>query len=260
MMKNFPCRKFSFVRLTGLCLLLSTGLFFLDVHPEPGVVSFSGKSAWAESEEDTNEEQELADKAEGAILALAAKDDWFKNHVTKAKAIFIAPDLYRGRVLTGGSGLLLVRQDEGWSQKAFYRVEVPDLGFSLGSDKLEMVLLIRSHMALSSFYTGTFQLGRGIRIGDGNTVAQSSFEDLTVDVVSFTKLQSRGTYTPIPLKGVRITVSDDLNLSYYGTVVTPVEIIRSHSVSELGLSGLLAALRHGPICPKQNKSLCNTND
>jgi len=259
-MKKFHCRTVSFSRLTCLCFILSSGLFFLELHPERGMVSFSGMSALAEMEADKNEEQELADKAEGAILALAAKNDWFKNHVTKAKAIFIAPDLYRGRVLTGGSGLLLVRQDDGWSQKAFYRVEVPDLGFNLGSDKLEIVLLISSHMGLSSFYTGSFQLGRGLQIADGNTVGQSSFDDLTVDVVSFTKLQSTGTYTAIPLKGVSITVSDDFNKSFYGTVVTPVEIIQSISVSELGFSGLLSALRHEPICPKQDKTLCKTED
>jgi lipid-binding SYLF domain-containing protein len=163
-------------------------------------------------------------------------------------------------MLTGGNGLLIVRQKDGWSQKAFYRVEVPDLGFNLGSDRLEIVLLVRSHMGVSSFYTGGFQLGRGLKIADGLTVEQSSIDDLTVDVVSFARLQSTGTYTSIPLSGVQIIVSDDFNKSFYGTAVEPVEIIRSISVSDPGFSGLLSALRNPPICPKEDKSSCTTED
>lgn len=255
-MKTGLGKSVFFSRIIGRCLLASLGFFFLDLQPDRQFLSVTGSPAWAQEQEDKDEEKDLANKAEGVILDLSAKNRWFKTHVTEAMAVFIAPNLYRGRVLTGGSGLLIVRQDDGWSQKAFYRVEVPDLGFNLASDRLEIVLLIRSHMGLSSFYTGGFQLGRGIRIADGLTVGQASIDDLTVDVVSFTRLQSTGTYTTIPLNGVRIIVSDDYNKSFYGTAVEAVEILRSNSVSDLSLSGLLSALRNPPICPKPDKSLC----
>ena len=217
--------------------------------------------AWAQMEEDMEEkeeEQELANEAEGLVLDLAAKNDWFKEHVTKAMAIFIGPTLYRGRMLTGGSGLLIVRQKEGWSQKAFYRVEVPDLGLNLGSDKLEIVLLIRSHMGLSSFYKGEFQLGRGLKLADGTTLQQSPIDDLTVDVVSFSRLGSTGTYTNIPLSRIRIIVSDDFNQSFYGVNVEPIEIMHSISVTDLGFSGLLSALRSPAYCPKEDTTACPT--
>lgn len=246
--------------ILGLGFLLSFGMFVLEVRPNHEFIPVWEGTAWAAMEEDTEEEQEFANNAERAVLDLAAKNAWFKRHVTQAKAIFVAPDLYRGRVLTGGNGLLLVRQDDGWSQKAFYRVEVPDLGLNLGTDRLEIVLLIRSHMGVTSFYSGGFQLGRGLRIADGLTVGESSIDDLTVDVIAFTRLQSTGTYTSIPLRRVRITVSDDFNQSFYGATVEPLEILNSISVSELGFSGLLSALRHPPICPKGDKSFCNIKE
>lgn len=240
----------------GIIILLKLWLVFLLIV---GSTAFE-IPALAQMEEDMEqkgEEQELANEAERLVLDLAAKNDWFKEHVTNAMAIFIGPNLYRGRMLTGGSGLLIVRLKEGWSQKAFYRVEVPDLGFNLGSDKLEIVLLIRSHMGLSSFYTGGFQLGRGLKLADGTTLQQSPIDDLTVDVVSFSRLESTGTYTNIPLSGIRITVSEDFNQSFYGTRVEPVEIMRSLSVTDLGFSGLLSALRSPASCPKEDKSACS---
>ena len=249
----------SFSRILFLFLLFSFGGFCIETYPGQFLPSVFGVPAWAQMEEDMEEKEEeleLANAAEGLILDLAAKNDWFKEHVTKTMAIFIGPNLYRGRMLTGGSGLLIVRQKDGWSQKAFYRVEVPDLGFNLGSDKLEIVLLIRSHMALSSFYTGGFELGRGLKLADGTTLQQSPIDDLTVDVVSFSRLESTGTYTNIPLSGIRIIVSDDFNQSFYGTTVEPIEIMRSISVTDLGFSGLLSALRNPAMCPKEDKSAC----
>ncbi len=259
-MHKFHGKTVFFSRKLCLCLLFGFGIFSFDPYPDQFFTSFLGVPAWAQMEEDKEAEQDLANEAEGLILDLAAKNEWFKKHVTEAMAIFIGPNLYRGRMLTGGNGLLIVRQKDGWSQKAFYRVEVPDLGFNLGSDRLEIVLLVRSHMGVSSFYTGGFQLGRGLKIADGLTVEQSSIDDLTVDVVSFSRLQSTGTYTTIPVSGIRIIVSDDFNQSFYGTHVEPVEIMRSISVSDLGFSGLLSALRNPPICPKEDKNMCNTED
>jgi len=249
----------SFSRILCLFLFFNFGGLCFETFSDQFFTSVFGVPAWAQMEEDMGqkeEEQELANEAEGLILDLAAKNDWFKAHVTKSMAIFIGPNLYRGRLLTGGSGLLIVRQKDGWSQKAFYRVEVPDLGFSLGSDRLEIVLLIRSHMGLSSFYTGGFQLGRGLKLADGTTLQQSPIDDLAVDVVSFSRLESTGTYTNIPLSGIRITVSDDFNQSFYGTSVEPVEIMHSLSVTDLGFSGLLSALRNPALCPKEDKSAC----
>ena len=240
-----------------LIFLMSFVLFFVEFHQGPEDFGFSARSAWAEPEEDPDEEIELAHSAERAILDLSAHNSWFKDHVTEAKAIFVAPALYRGMVLTGGSGLLVLRQEEGWSQKVFYRVEVPDLGFNLGRDQLEIILLIKSHMGLSSFYTGGFQLGRGLRITEGLTLVDSHINDISADIIAFTRLQSTGTYTNIPLKGVRISVSNDYNHSFYGASVEPVEIMGSLSVRDLGFSGLLSALRHPPLCPKDDKTLCN---
>ena len=250
-MKNSHVRIVDFPRM-GLPLLLVSLFFFVGVTP-----------LWAQMEEDMEEqeeEQQLANQAEALILDLAAKNDWFREHVTKAMGIFIGPNLYRGRLLTGGSGVLIARQKEGWSQKAFYRVEVPDLGFNIGSDRLEIVLLIRSHMGLSSFYTGEFQLGRGLKLADGTTLQQSPIDDLTVDVVSFSRLESTGTYTNIPLSGIRIIASEDFNNSFYGTTVEPVEIIRSISVTDLGFSGLLSALRSPALCPKEDTRACRTGN
>ena len=102
-------------------------------------------------------------------------------------------------VFSGGFGVLLVRRDNGWSQKAFYTVEVPDLGLQLGSDRVEIVLLVNTHLGLTSFYSGSFTLGSDLRIARGPMTGDSSIGDLNGDVVAFTKLQSQKTYTNLPV-------------------------------------------------------------
>ena len=248
MMKKNLCEIFLCIRMTSLMCLLTCGLIVLSFQTGQGIVIGTGSIAWAEDNVvDEQEEQNLSDQAESAILNLAAKNEWFHTHVKEAKAIFIAPQLFRGRVLTGGSGVLLVRRDDGWSQKAFYTVEVPDLGLQLGSDRVEIVLLVNTHLGLTSFYSGSFTLGSDLRIARGPMTGDSSLGDINGDVVAFTKLQSQKTYTNLPVQGVHISVSNDFNKAYYGTTIQPKEIISTNAVSELGLSGLVSALRHQPV-------------
>jgi len=248
MMKKNLCGIFPCIRMTSLMCLLMCGLFALSFQTSQGIVIGSGSIAWAEDNVvDEQEEQDIAHHAELVILDLAAKNKWFHGHVKEAKAIFIAPQLYRGRVLTGGSGVLLVRRDDGWSQKAFYTVEVPDLGLQLGSDRVEIVLLVNTHLGLTSFYSGSFTLGSDLTIARGPMTGDSSIGALNGDVVAFTKLQSQKTYTNLPVQGVHISVSNDFNQAYYGTTVEPKKIVSSNAVSELGLSGLVSALQHQPV-------------
>jgi len=248
MMKKNLCKIFLCLRRTHLLRLLICGLVTLSF--QVGQISVLGASsiAWAEDNVvDEQEEQDIAQQAELVILDLAAKNTWFHGHVKEAKAIFIAPQLYRGRVLTGGSGVLLVRRDNGWSQKAFYTVEVPDLGLQLGSDRVEIVLLVNTHLGLTSFYSGSFTLGSDLRIARGPMTGDSSIGDLNGDVVAFTKLQSQKTYTNLPVQGVHISVSNDFNQAYYGTSVQPKEIVSTNATTELGLSGLVSALQNQPV-------------
>ena len=248
MMKKNLCGAFPCMRMTRLISLLMCGLLALSFQASQGLVIGAGSIAWAEDDVvDEQEEQDIARQAELVILDLAAKNEWFHGHVKEAKAIFIAPQLYRGRVLTGGSGVLLVRRDDGWSQKAFYTVEVPDLGLQLGSDRVAIVLLVNTHLGLTSFYSGRFTLGRDLRIARGPMTGDSSLGDLNGDVVAFTKLQSQKTFTNLPVQGVDISVSNDFNQAYYGTSIEPKKIISTNAVSELGLSGLVSALHHQPV-------------
>ena len=211
------------------------------------VIGGFGPVAWAEDNVvDEQEEQNVAHQAELAILHLSANNEWFKKHLKEAKGVFVAPQLYRGRVLTGGSGVLLVRHDDGWSKKAFYRVEVPDLGLQLGSDRVEIILLVNSHLGLTSFYTGGFTLGSDLRIGRGPMVGDMPMSSIEGDLVAFTKLRSENAYSDLPIQGVRITVSDDFNHSYYGKKIQAKEILETTGVAELGISGIVAALQHQP--------------
>lgn len=235
-------------RRTGLMSLLLQGLLVLSFLISQGFGINVHSLAWAEDNlVDEQEEQNVAHQAELVILDLAARNTWFHGHMKEAKAIFIAPQLYRGRVLTGGSGVLLVRLDNGWSQKAFYRVEVPDLGLQLGSDRVAIVLLINTHLGLTSFYSGSFTLGSDLRLARGPMTGDPSMGDLKGDVVAFTKLQSQETYTDLPVQGVHIAVSNDFNQAYYGRTLQPKEIISVNAVLEPGISGLVSALRHHPV-------------
>jgi len=88
-----------------------------------------------------------------------------------AKGVFIAPQVLRGAFVvgaSGGSGVFIARdKDNRWSGPAFYTLGSVSVGFQVGGDASEVILVAMTERGVKAFHSTNFKLGAdaGVAVG-----------------------------------------------------------------------------------------------
>ena len=96
------------------------------------------------------------------------------------------------------------------------------VGFQIGVDVSEMVLVVRTQRGVESFYTNDFRFGGDFSMALGSSGVGARGGGFKGDFVAFAK--SKGVYGGLSLDGQGMAVEDQYNLDYYGMPVRPVDI------------------------------------
>jgi lipid-binding SYLF domain-containing protein len=107
-------------------------------------------------------QQALVDKARITADIFIADPNmvWLRTHLKDVKGVLIVPELLKGAFVVGGSGgtgVLLARDEKTgrWTEPAFYSMGAASLGFQIGGQKAEVILMIMNRKALESLYTSS---------------------------------------------------------------------------------------------------------
>lgn len=157
---------------------------------------------------------------------------WFQQNVTRAKGIFIVPQMLRGGFIIGGSGGsgLLLAQDYStgeWSYPAFYTMGSVSFGLQIGADASELILMVMTNKGLDAMLSTEFKLGGDVAVAAGPVGASAKAQ--TADILAFGR--SKGAFGGISIEGAVITPRDAWNSDYYGKPVRPVEILMRRTVT-----------------------------
>ena len=80
--------------------------------------------------------------------------------MTRARAVFIAPRIFKAGFFVGGEGgtaTLMVRGPHGFSDPAFYTVASASFGLQIGAQESEMIMFVMSERALNALMQRPFQ-------------------------------------------------------------------------------------------------------
>ena len=188
------------------------------------------------------EQQGLVDKARVTFENFMKDENqaWLKKNLNQAKGLIIIPSLLKaGFVIggSGGSGVLIAKNDKTgqWSQPAFYTLGSGTLGFQIGAEAAEVIMMVRTQKAVDKLLTSSFKLGgdTSVAVGPVGTGVKSN---VVADILSFTR--TKGAYAGVSLEGSVISTKDKWNEAYYGKAVNPVDIIVKPSVSNPGSKAL----------------------
>jgi len=193
------------------------------------------------------EAQSIVDKAKITLDAFMRNKDyqWLHENLKNAKGILIYPQVLKAGFIIGGSGgtgVFLARNAKSgdWSQPAFYTMGAASLGFQIGGESAETVILAMTQKAVDSLYTSSVKLGGDTSVAAGPYGAGAK-ANVTADFIAFSI--SKGAYAGLNLEGSVVGVRDSLNKAYYGKDVTPVQIIVEKKVSNKGSADLRAELK-----------------
>jgi SH3 domain-containing YSC84-like protein 1 len=174
----------------------------------------------------------------------------------KAKCVIVFPSVLKAAFVVGasyGRGAMVCRTGRGfsgpWGAPAMYALEGGSVGFQIGGEATDLVLLIMNDRGADSILNSKVKLG-----GDASIAAGPVGRDATADTDAYMRSEilsysrTRGAFIGVSLEGSTLRPDDDATADVYGRKLTAREIVLGGKVG-IPVSGrhLVAVLqKHSP--------------
>ncbi len=183
------------------------------------LISFNS-DAFAQSKKDLKEAKKRVDSASEVMQEVMGTADKAipKEILDKAKAVIVFPGVLKAAFIIGGRGgvgVAVTRTANGWSAPAFLNLGGGSIGFQIGGEKIDYVLVVMNDNGLKGLLEDKFEFGGEASVAAGpvgRTAAAST--NATLDAAILTYSRSQGAFAGVSLKGAVIKPSD-LNQAIY---------------------------------------------
>jgi lipid-binding SYLF domain-containing protein len=178
--------------------------------------------------DDQEKESKAADRVQAAADVLneiqGAPDKGIPSEVLgSAECVAVVPSMLKGGFIVGakyGRGLASCRTAKGWSAPAFFVVTGGSVGFQIGGQAVDLVMLIMNKDGMKHLLSSEFELGADASVAagpvgrhaEGNTDWKMRAEVLTYS-------RARGLFAGVTLNGASIKQDKDSTREFYGRMV-----------------------------------------
>ena len=158
--------------------------------------------------------------------------------LNKAECVIVFPSVLKGAFGVGGSygrGAMICRSgttfDGPWGAPAMMRLEGLSIGFQLGGQATDFVLLVMNPRGANGILTSKVKLGADMSAAAGpkgrNATADTD-ATMRAEVLSYSR--ARGLFAGISLAGSTLRTDDGANKDVYGRGVNAKQIIKQGAV------------------------------
>ncbi|HYF08672.1 MAG TPA: lipid-binding SYLF domain-containing protein [Acetobacteraceae bacterium] len=209
------------------------------------------------------EQQGIVDRATLAVQELLSDQNRAPdaiNLLRRARAVMVCPRLFRAGFIFGGEGgdCLLVARDGGgsWSSPAFYTMGSGSVGFQIGVQDAQVMMIILTERGLNAVLDSQFKIGADASVAFahlGAGVEGSTTAAIGADIVTFAR--TRGLYAGVSLEGSILNYRSAENRLYYGRDVSARGLVINMEAHNPGADPLRAVLMRyaaghgGPAAP-----------
>lgn len=196
------------------------------------------------------EEQNLVDRATLSLREVFDLGDLTndaKSLLRDARAVMVCPRIFRAGFVIGGSGgdCVLAARDGGgsWSSPAFFTMGGGSIGFQVGVQDAQVVMIIMNDRALNAVLDSQFKFGAdaGVALGTlGRGVSGSTTAAVGADIVTIAR--ARGLFAGISLDGSLLSERSQSMRAYFGRDVSPRQVVVGMEAHNPGSDPLRAAL------------------
>ena len=149
--------------------------------------------------------------------------------IAEYQGIIIVPNMINASFGVGGKrgkGIALVKLADGkWSDPVFVTLTGGSIGFQIGVQSVDMVLVFRHKGMLTKVKNGDVTIGGDISAAAGPVGRSSSANTdykLQAEVYSYSR--SRGLFAGISINGTSLAIDKKENATYYGAGMTSNDI------------------------------------
>jgi lipid-binding SYLF domain-containing protein len=178
-------------------------------------------------------EQETA-RANNAVRVLKqimqAPDSRIPGHLLRdAYAVAVIPDVIKAGLIIGGRhglGLLSVKTpNDVWSNPTFIGMTGGSIGFQVGVQSTDVILIFRTQRGVDSIVHGKFTLGADASVAAGpvgRSANAATDAQLRAEIYSYSR--ARGLFAGVALDGSVLSIDNTANQAVYGEGITPRRI------------------------------------
>ena len=166
--------------------------------------------------------------------------------IEKSEGIVILPEIVKAGFVIGGKhgkGIALIKGVDGeWSNPLFVKMTGGSIGWQIGVQKIELILVFRDRDTVRSIANGEFEIGADASATAGpvgRSTSASTNAKLEAEIYSYSK--SKGLFVGISLDGSTMKMDDKRNDKFYDSDDVSASQIFSNKVN--GPAGLLSELK-----------------
>jgi len=199
-----------------------------------------------------SEKEEDRVKEAGAVLKeiLDIPDDIPQDLLDKAECVIVLPSVKKGAIGIGGSygrGVMVCRSGQhytgAWGAPALYALEGISIGFQLGGQATDFVLLVMNPSGAESLLGSKVKLGADASAAagpKGRTAEGATDVVMKAEILSYSR--NKGLFAGVSLEGSTLRSDGSANEKLYGQKLSAKQIIRLGKVKIPACAQQLTAL------------------
>ena len=223
------------------------------------VLLMSAATTFAASDE--REEDRVKDAGTVLKEILSIPDDIPHDLLDKAECVIILPSVKKGAFGIGGSygrGVMVCRSGAHykgrWGAPALYALEGVSIGFQLGGQATDFVLMVMNPKGAESLLSSKVKLGADASAAagpKGRTAEGATDIVMNAEILSYSR--NKGLFAGVSLEGSTLRSDGSANEKLYGKKLSAKEIIRGGKVGA-------PACAHELVSLLNSKSSLNKSD
>jgi lipid-binding SYLF domain-containing protein len=157
----------------------------------------------------------------------------------KAECVIVIPSVKKLAFGIGGDygrGAMVCRTGEKfrgpWGAPAMYALEGGSIGFQIGGEETDLILLVMNDRGMESILSSKVKLGADASIAGGPKGRDASANTdawMRAEILSYSR--SRGLFAGVSLEGSTIRPDDEASEQVYGHAIKAKEIVRGEKTS-----------------------------
>ncbi len=209
------------------------------------VMALVGLPAYAQKDENNR----IRNAGKVMVEILNVPDDIPAELLEKAECVIVLPSVMKAAFIVGGSygrGVMSCRSgtefNGPWSAPAMMALEGASVGFQIGGQATDFVLLVMNKRGANSILTSQVKLGGDIAAAagpKGRDAAASTDVTMRAEVLSYSR--SRGLFAGVSLEGSTLRPDGDGQARIYGKGVSAKEIVINSSIHAPASAKLLVS-------------------
>ena len=174
-------------------------------------------------------------------------DDIPQSLLDKSECVIVLPSVLKAAFIVGGSygrGVMTCRTGEKfngpWGPPAMIALEGGSVGFQIGGEATDFVLLLMSDRSAKGILTSKVKLGADASAAAGPVGRSASAEtDATMRAEILSYSRARGAFAGVSLEGSTLRPDNDANTKLYGKEIKADDIVLKGAVKAPPSASLL---------------------